>query len=288
MGVVIVCFFVAAVRYLLGSHLGRAASLLPVLRSGDLLLARHLHRHLHRRADLYRLRRHLDALRRGPQSAPQHPAGHGADLSDHGRPGRRSRSTPRNWSGPISAAIPTWTPRSPTWPAAPAAPCCFRCERHAPGRHHRLGHGIATGRGAPALRHGPRQRHSPAASSEPSKPSTAFRATTCCSSGGLALAGAFLMSYQLGAELLNFGAFIGFMGVNVAAFLHYYVRERKRDLMHFAAARPGVSDLPLYLAQPAHARQDRGRHLAGRRDRLCRVQDRRVPAGDRVFRAPAE
>jgi amino acid transporter len=49
--------------------------------------------------------------------------------------------------------------------------------------------------------------------------------------GGVALAGAFLLSYQLGAELLNFGAFIGFMGVNWSAFVHYYVRaERKRLL----------------------------------------------------------
>jgi putrescine importer len=46
--------------------------------------------------------------------------------------------------------------------------------------------------------------------------------------GALCALGAFVMSYQLGAELLNFGAFIGFMGVNVAAFLHYFVRgERK-------------------------------------------------------------
>jgi amino acid transporter len=37
-----------------------------------------------------------------------------------------------------------------------------------------------------------------------------------------------LFSYQLGAELLNFGAFIGFMGVNMAAFLHYFVRGEKK------------------------------------------------------------
>jgi len=43
--------------------------------------------------------------------------------------------------------------------------------------------------------------------------------------GALALTGAFLMSYQLGAELLNFGAFIAFMGVNAAAFTRYYLRE---------------------------------------------------------------
>ncbi len=42
--------------------------------------------------------------------------------------------------------------------------------------------------------------------------------------GGVALAGAFLMSYQLGAEMLNFGAFLAFMGVNAAAFARYTLR----------------------------------------------------------------
>ncbi len=37
--------------------------------------------------------------------------------------------------------------------------------------------------------------------------------------------GAGLFSYGLGAEMLNFGALIAFMGVNVAAFVRYYVRE---------------------------------------------------------------
>ncbi len=36
------------------------------------------------------------------------------------------------------------------------------------------------------------------------------------------------MSYQLGAELLNFGAFIAFMGVNVAVFTHYWIQADKR------------------------------------------------------------
>jgi putrescine importer len=39
--------------------------------------------------------------------------------------------------------------------------------------------------------------------------------------GVLCLVGAWLITYEIGAELLNFGALIGFMGVNVAAFLHY-------------------------------------------------------------------
>jgi len=40
-------------------------------------------------------------------------------------------------------------------------------------------------------------------------------------SGAMCLIGALTLSYQLGAELLNFGAFIAFMGVNAAAFIHY-------------------------------------------------------------------
>ena len=37
-------------------------------------------------------------------------------------------------------------------------------------------------------------------------------------------------AYGLGAEMLNFGALIAFMGVNVAAFLRYYVRAKERKL----------------------------------------------------------
>jgi putrescine importer len=37
-------------------------------------------------------------------------------------------------------------------------------------------------------------------------------------------------AYGLGAEMLNFGALIAFMGVNIAAFLRYYVRESEKKL----------------------------------------------------------
>jgi amino acid transporter len=42
--------------------------------------------------------------------------------------------------------------------------------------------------------------------------------------GVLALAGSFAVSFQLGCEMLNFGALIGFMGVNLAAFVRYCLR----------------------------------------------------------------
>jgi putrescine importer len=45
--------------------------------------------------------------------------------------------------------------------------------------------------------------------------------------GALVLIGGFALTYQLGAEMLNFGAFIAFMGVNLAAFVHYWVRGDK-------------------------------------------------------------
>jgi putrescine importer len=50
--------------------------------------------------------------------------------------------------------------------------------------------------------------------------------------GVLAVGGALILSFQLGAELLNFGAFIAFMGVNAAAFLRYWVRASQRRWTH--------------------------------------------------------
>jgi hypothetical protein len=38
--------------------------------------------------------------------------------------------------------------------------------------------------------------------------------------GAITLTGCFVLSFDRGAELLNFGAFIAFMGVNLAALLH--------------------------------------------------------------------
>src|ERR1700723_1480458 len=42
--------------------------------------------------------------------------------------------------------------------------------------------------------------------------------------GAMEFAGAFFLSYERGVELLNFGAFIAFMGFNAAAFVRYFLR----------------------------------------------------------------
>lgn len=46
--------------------------------------------------------------------------------------------------------------------------------------------------------------------------------------GFIALTGAFLLTYEQGAELLNFGAFIAFIGVNAAALVHYKFRSKEK------------------------------------------------------------
>jgi len=51
--------------------------------------------------------------------------------------------------------------------------------------------------------------------------------------GLIALIGAFVTTYENGAEMLNFGAFIAFMGVNAAAFVHYYLRSDKKTIGNF-------------------------------------------------------
>ena len=51
--------------------------------------------------------------------------------------------------------------------------------------------------------------------------------------GVITLAGAFIISYALGAEMLNFGALIAFMGVNAASFMRYFVREPEKKVGNF-------------------------------------------------------
>jgi putrescine importer len=54
-------------------------------------------------------------------------------------------------------------------------------------------------------------------------------------SGALALAGALIISFERGVELLNFGALIAFMGVNLAALTRYYIRAEHKGLPNLLA-----------------------------------------------------
>jgi amino acid transporter len=61
-------------------------------------------------------------------------------------------------------------------------------------------------------------------------PRTRIPANNVLLVGAIALVGAFLVNYDTGAELLNFGALIAFMGVNLASLTHYYIRGEDRSL----------------------------------------------------------
>jgi putrescine importer len=61
--------------------------------------------------------------------------------------------------------------------------------------------------------------------------------------GAIAFAGAIILpaiageatGFDLGASMLNFGALISFMGVNAAAFVHFYLRAEKKNFFNMAA-----------------------------------------------------
>ncbi len=68
-------------------------------------------------------------------------------------------------------------------------------------------------------------------------PRTRIPANNIALVGGIALVGAFVLDYdghgyEFGALLLNFGALTGFMGVNLSSLTHYFIRGRDRRLRH--------------------------------------------------------
>lgn len=64
--------------------------------------------------------------------------------------------------------------------------------------------------------------------------------------GVIILGGVFLLSYPLGAQLLNFGALIAFMGVNLSSFVRYFLRSEHKTFSHFIVPFLGFS-VCLYL-----------------------------------------
>ncbi|HTV42270.1 MAG TPA: APC family permease [Candidatus Sulfotelmatobacter sp.] len=73
--------------------------------------------------------------------------------------------------------------------------------------------------------------------------------------GILTLIGAFTVSYPLGCDLVNFGALIAFMGVNVSALLHYFVRGERKTFWNLVSPLCGFSVCAYLwwsLGRPAH------------------------------------
>jgi len=64
--------------------------------------------------------------------------------------------------------------------------------------------------------------------------------------GVITLAGAFLLTYPIGAQLLNFGALIAFMGVNASSFTRYFLHSERKTFGGFIVPVLGFS-ICLYL-----------------------------------------
>jgi putrescine importer len=92
-----------------------------------------------------------------------------------------------------------------------------------------MGSGIASQFGASRLLYGMgRGKALPSGFFAAIHPKTGIPRNNVLLVGLCMLAGVFLMTYGQGAELLNFGAFIAFMGVNVAAMVHYSIRGKSK------------------------------------------------------------
>jgi amino acid transporter len=64
--------------------------------------------------------------------------------------------------------------------------------------------------------------------------------------GVITLIGTFLLTFPIGAQLLNFGALIAFMGVNVSSFVRYFLRSEHKTFGHLIVPVLGFS-ICLYL-----------------------------------------
>jgi amino acid transporter len=72
--------------------------------------------------------------------------------------------------------------------------------------------------------------------------------------GAVSFAGAFAMDFDLGAQMLNFGALIAFMGVNAAALSRYWLHAPRRTVGNFLVPAAGFAIcllLWLNLSRPA-------------------------------------
>ena len=231
MGVVIAIFFVAR----------RALHLRPPARRRSAFFTRPFYdpatfthrrgagRHFHRGAHLYRLRRHLHAVGGGRESAPQHPAGHGADLRGDRHSLRRRKFTRRNLLWPASQPFPDETTAFVYAAGRAWAPLLRHRRLHPGGGEFRLRHGRAARRRAPAVRHGAQQRPAEIVLRRDRAEAPHPAQQRACSSASSRWSAPSSWTSTSAREMLNFGALIAFMGVNAAALVRYYVREKEEE-----------------------------------------------------------
>src|SRR5438105_2594105 len=100
----------------------------------------------------------------------------------------------------------------------------------------------------------------------------------------MALAGSLTLTYQLGAEMLNFGGFIAFMGVEPRGIHALLGAGGRQTAGRFHPGAAWVPDLSVLVAQSSHAGENRRRPLARSGGAVRRDQDARLPRRSRVVR----
>ena len=139
-----------------------------------------------------------------------------------------------------------------------------------------IGHGSAAWRGPVAVWNGTEQRAAEVVFRRGGRQaSSAAQQRLLC--GRIVLIGAFFLSYGLGAEMLNFGALIAFMGVNAAALLRYFVRAEEKKVWNFIPPVVGFLICLALWAELEPAGDDCRKHLDDRGNCSSGVEDELVP-----------
>jgi amino acid transporter len=90
--------------------------------------------------------------------------------------------------------------------------------------------------------------------------------------GAICLVGALLMSYQLGTELLNYGALLAFMGVNVSSVVLGWRRGWSKEWFAMAVSAAGFAESRVLLVRPGR--------WSGLRSGCSSVEEERCQARD--------
>ena len=92
--------------------------------------------------------------------------------------------------------------------------------------------------------------------------------------------------YELGAQLLNFGALIAFMGVNLAAFVRYFIRQGKRTVGNLVPPLMGFAICLLLWLNLSPAAKKWGALVACAGPGLRRLEDPGLPQQPGQLRLP--